>query len=83
MSKRKATNQLDHQVKRNNISEDFVYYTSARKTNKIMEISPTTIRKRPIYKLFIDYGNKYYQLRCMLDHGSTSFVISPNANKAF
>jgi hypothetical protein len=83
MSKRKATSQLDHQVKRNNTSNDFVYYLPVRKTHKITKISPTKIGKRPIYKFFIDHDNKYYPLRCMLDLGSTSFVISPNAAKAF
>jgi hypothetical protein len=83
MSKRKATSQLDHQVKRNNTSKDFIYYLPARKTHKITKISPTKIGKRPIYKFFIDHDNKYDPLRCMLDLGSTSFVISPNAAKAF
>src|SRR5258707_1019713 len=83
MSKRKATSQLDQQVKRNNTSKDFVYYQPAKKTRKITKISPTKIGKRPIYKFCIDHNNKYYPLRCMLDLGSTSFVISPNAAKAF
>jgi hypothetical protein len=83
MSKRQATNQLDHQVKRGNTSNDFVFYSSARKNHKITKISPTKIGKRPIYKFFIDYNNKYYPLWCMLDPGSTSFVISPNAAKDF
>jgi len=83
MSKRKATSQLDHLVKCNNTSKVFVYYLPARKTHKITKISPTKIGKRPIYKFFIDYNNKYFPLRCMLDLGSTSFVISPNAAKAF
>jgi hypothetical protein len=32
---------------------------------------------------FIDFDGKYFPLRCMLDLGSTSFVISPEAAKAF
>lgn len=39
--------------------------------------------KRQIYKFFIDYGNTYYPLQCMLDLGSTSFNISPNPAKVF
>jgi len=83
MMKRKATDLLDHPVKRNNTSQDFVYYLPARKIHKITKVSPTKIRKRPIYQFFIDSNTKYYALRCMLDVGSTSFVISPNAAKAF
>jgi len=83
MTKRKVNNQLDHQVKRSSTSYDFVYYLPARKTHKITKISPTKIGKRPIYKFFIDYDNNYYPLRCMLDLGSTSIVISPKAVKAF
>jgi hypothetical protein len=83
MMKRNATSQLDHQVKRNNISNNFLYYQPARKTHKISKISRTNIGKRPICKFFIDHDNKYYPLRCMLDLGSTSFVISPNVAKAF
>jgi hypothetical protein len=83
MMKRNATSQLDHRVKRNNISNDFVYHQPATKTHKISKISPAKIGKRPIYEFFIDHDNKYYPLRCMLDFGSTSFVISPNAAQAF
>jgi len=83
MLKRKATSQLDHQVKCNNTSNDFVYYLPSRKTQKITKVSPTKIGKRPIYKFFVNYDGKYYPLRCILDLGSTSFVISPNAAKAF
>src|SRR5258708_5540007 len=83
MSKRNAFDQLDHPVKRNNTSKDFVFYQSARKNHKISKIFPTKIGKWPIYQFFIDYDTKYYPLRCMLDLGSTSFVISPNAAKAF
>jgi hypothetical protein len=32
---------------------------------------------------FIDFEGKYFPLRCILDLGSTSFVISPEAAKAF
>lgn len=49
----------------------------------ITMISPTIIGNSPIYQFFIDYDNRHYQLRCMLDLGSTRFVISPNAGKAF
>jgi len=83
MSKQKGNNQLDRQVKCSNTSHDFVYYLPARKTQKITKISPTQIGKRPIYKFFIDYDNKYYPPPCMLDLSSTSVVISPEAAKAF
>jgi len=46
-------------------------------------MSPTKIGKRPIHTFFVEYDNRYYPLRCMFDLGSTSFVISPNAAKAF
>jgi len=63
MSKRKATEKLDYQVKRGNISKDFVYDSSAKTTHTINKMSPTKIGKRPIYKFFINYDNKYYPLR--------------------
>jgi len=44
---------------------------------------PTKIGERPIYKFFIDFDGKYFPIRCMLDLGSTSFVISPETAKAF
>jgi hypothetical protein len=37
---------------------------------------------RPVYRIFIDYDGKYFPLRCMLDVGITSHVISPEAAKA-
>ena len=33
--------------------------------------------------MFIDYDGKYFALRCLLDLGSTSFVISPEGATAF
>jgi hypothetical protein len=59
-----------------------VYYQPALHP-KIQKISATRIGKRPIYRFFIDYDGKQFPLRCMLDNGSTSFVISPEAAKAF
>jgi hypothetical protein len=45
MLKRKTTDQVDHPVKRNYTSQDFVYYLPASKTQKITEVSPTKIGK--------------------------------------
>jgi hypothetical protein len=56
---------------------------ASRKGAKIYKVSPTKIGKRPIYKFFIDFNGKYCPLQCMLDLGSTSLVISPEATKAF
>jgi hypothetical protein len=64
-------------------SRDYVYYMAARKGAKVYKVAPTKIGKRPIYKFFIDVEGKYFPLRCMLDLGSTSFVISLEATKAF
>ena len=81
MSKRKASEPLQRYPKKINASTDFVFYQSAP-ILKIKKVSPTRISKRPIYKFFIDYNGQYFPLRCMLDLGSTSFVISPEAAKA-
>jgi hypothetical protein len=56
---------------------------AARKGAKVYKVALTKIGKRPIYKFFIDFDGKYFPLRCMLDLGSTSFVISPQAAKAY
>jgi hypothetical protein len=82
MAKRKATECLDRHSKKINASTDFVYYQPALNP-KIRKLSSTKIGKRPTYRLFIDYEEKYFPLRCMLDLGSTSFVISPETVKAF
>jgi len=86
MSKRKATDELSSNHKKSNTSKDYVFYTAVNKYNGkplIKKVHPTKIGERPIYKFFIDYDGKYFPLRCMLDLGSTSFVISPQAAKAF
>jgi hypothetical protein len=87
MSKRKATSDLEgHTLKKHNNSQNYVYYSAVNKHNnklQIKTINPTKVGKRPIYKFFIDYDGNYFPLRCMLDLGSTSFVISPEATKAF
>jgi hypothetical protein len=84
MSKRKATTDISPiSVKKINSSTDYVYYNSAKKTGKVYKVSPTTVGKRPIYTFFIDVDGKYFPIRCMLDLGSTSFIISPEATKAF
>jgi len=82
MSKRKASEPLLGSPKKQNTSSDFVYYQPASHA-KIKKVSATRVAKRPIYRFFIDYDGKYFPLRCMLDLGSTSFVISPEAAKAF
>jgi len=82
MTKRKAEQLLNPTVKKANTSTDFVFYEPARK-KKIQQISATKIGKRPIYRFFLDFDGQYFPLRCMLDLGSTSFVISPEATRAF
>ena len=82
MAKRKATEFLERHPQKINASTDFVYYQPALH-HKIRKVSATKIGKRPIYRFFIDYNGKYFPLRYMLDLGSTSFVISPEAAKAF
>jgi hypothetical protein len=49
----------------------------------ISKVSPTNIRKSLNYTFFIDPDNHYYPLQCMLDLGSTNFMISPNGAKVF
>jgi len=82
MSKQKASEPLLGIKKKQNASTDFVYYQPASHP-KIKKISATKVGKRPIYPFFIDYDGKYFPLRCTLDLGSTSFVISPETAKAF
>ena len=82
MSKRKASEPLSGIPKKQNASTDFVYYQPASYP-KIKRVSATEVGKRPIYRFFIDYDGKYFPLRGMLDLESTSFVISPEAAKAF
>lgn len=82
MSKRKGSVALLRQPKKLNSSTDFVSYQSAS-SQKIRTVSANKVGKRPIYRFFIDYGGQYFPLRCMLDLGSMSFVISPEAAKAF
>ena len=82
MSKFKASEPLQRHSKKMNASTGFVYYRSAT-TPKVKRVSSTKIGERPIYKFFINCNGEYFPLRCMLDLGSTSFVISPEAAKAF
>jgi hypothetical protein len=82
MAKRKATEPLERYPKKINTSTNFVCDQPARNT-KIPKVSATKVRKRPIYRFFIDYEGKYFSLCCMLHLGSTSFVISPEDAKAF
>jgi len=83
MSMRNATSELGSQAKKSITSADFVFYESYRKVKKIKKISATKLGKRPIYGFFLASWNQYFPLQCMLDFGSTSFVISPEAAKAF
>lgn len=46
-------------------------------------MSAMKVDKRLIDQIFIDHGNHYFSLRCMLELGSTSFIISPEAVKPF
>jgi len=82
MSKRKAAEPLLGVPKKQNTSTDFVHYQPGSHP-KVKQVSATRVGKRPVYRFFIDYDGKYFPLRCMLDLGSTSFVISPEAAKAF
>jgi len=77
-----ASELLERKPTKLNSSTDFVYYQPAR-FPKIRKVSQTKIGKRPMYRFFIDHNGKYFLFRCMLDLGSTSFVISPEASKAF
>jgi len=84
MSKRKADSELTPiSSKKSNTSTDYVYHRAARKGAKVYKVAPTKIGEQPIYKFFIDINGKYFPLRCMLDLGSGSFVISPEATKVF
>jgi len=84
MSKRKADTDVNPpKLKKHNSSTDYVFFNRAKKTGNVYKISPTKIGKRPIYKFFINVDGKYFPIRRMLDLGSTSFVLSPEATKAF
>jgi hypothetical protein len=82
MAKRKPSEPLERYPRETNTSTDFVYYQPALHPT-IQKISATRVGKRPIYRFLIDHDGKQFPLRCMLDNGSTSFVISPEAAKAY
>jgi len=82
MSKPKASEPLDGKSKKQRTSTDFVYYQPASHP-KVRKVSATKVGKRPISHFYINCDGKYFPLRCMLDLGSTSFVISPEGAKAF
>jgi hypothetical protein len=82
MTRRKAFETLERLPKKINASTDFVYYQPALH-HELGRVSATKIGKRPIYRFFIDHDGKYFPLRSMLNLGSTFFVISPEAAKAF
>jgi len=84
MSTLKATEELiPPTLKISDTSKHFVYHMAARKGAKVHKVASTKIGKRPIYKFFIAINGKYFPIRCMLDLGCTSFVISPEAVKVF
>jgi hypothetical protein len=70
-------------LKNPDLSNDFVCHMATRKGTKVYKIAPTKIEKRPINMFFLDFDGKYFPLRCILDLGSTFFVISPEAPTAF
>jgi hypothetical protein len=80
--KRKASEPLLRQPKKFNTATDFVYYQSAS-AQKINKVSATKVGKRPNFRFFIDHNSQYFLLRCMLDLGSTSFLMSPEAAKDY
>jgi hypothetical protein len=82
MSKCKALEPLLWQPKKLNSSPDFGYYHPAL-SDEVQKISATRVGERPIYWFFIDHDWQYFLLKYMLDRGSISFVISPEAAKAF
>jgi hypothetical protein len=80
MPKRSAETELAPTPrKKQNTSTHYFYYMAARKGAKVYKVAPTKIGKRPIYKFFIDFNGNYFPLKCMMDLGSTSLVISPEA----
>jgi len=82
MAKCTASELLVRHPKKIKMSTDFVYYQPALHP-KLRKVSSMKIGKRPIYRFFIDYNAKSFPLRYMLDLGSTSFGISPEAVEAF
>jgi hypothetical protein len=82
MAKHKASEPLERHPKKINASTDYVFYQPILNP-KIRKISATKMGKRTIYRFFIDCDGKYFPLRCMLDLGSTSFVVSLEAAKVF
>ena len=87
MSKRKASDELCSQtLKKPNKSQDYIFYNAVNKHNNkplLQKVTPRKIGERPIYKFFLDFEGKYFRIRCILDLGSTSFITSPEAAKAF
>jgi len=81
MSQRKASETLLRKTKKSNQTFDFVYHQSAS-TQKVGKITTTEIGKQPIYPFFINCDWNYFPLRCILDLGSTSFVLCPDAAMA-
>jgi len=83
MSKRKATDVVAYPMNKPNTSSNYVFYMAVQRNKKIQNISATKTGKRPIYRFFINYDNCFFPLRCRLELGSTPFVKSPEAAKAF
>jgi len=83
MSKCKADTESKPEYKEPNNSSDCFFYQPARIGQKTNNVSTTKIANRPRCMCCLDINETDFPLRFMLDLGSTSFVISPEAAKAF
>jgi len=83
MLKQMAFNQLPHGAKKQDWIKLLSLLQTLKQNGKNQKIYPAKICKKPIYKLFFDFNGKYFPLRCMLDPGYTSFIISPEAATVF
>jgi len=83
MVKCTAMYHLGYSTTKQNTSSNYIFYEPTRKWAKIETVSLTKFGKQPWYKFFIHYNNHYIPLQYMLDFGSTRFVFSPIATKAF
>jgi len=81
-AKRRHSEPLRRQRNKFNSSTDFVQCQPAT-LKEIQKVCATRIGKRLIYRFFNQCKIQYFPLTCLLDVGSTSFVISPEAAKAF
>jgi len=60
MRQRKATDQPNRLAEKSDNSTDFFFYESYRTDRKIKKISSTKIGKKPIYRFFLDFDNRYF-----------------------